>query len=52
MIPRMTQPVPPLPVYFCGEAYSSWSGFVEGALETAELVLQNHFGLAPPDWLT
>jgi monoamine oxidase len=52
VIPRMAQPVRTLPVYVCGEAYSSWSGFVEGALETAELVLQSHFGLAPPDWLS
>jgi monoamine oxidase len=52
MISRMAQPAPPLPVYVCGEAYAAWHGFVEGALETAELVLQSHFGLAPPDWLT
>ena len=52
VIPRMTQPVPPLPVYVCGEAYSNGQGWVEGALETAELVLQDHFGLAQPDWLT
>jgi monoamine oxidase len=48
VIPRMTQPVPPLPVYVCGEAYSNWNAFVEGALETAELVLQNHFGSPRP----
>jgi monoamine oxidase len=52
IIPRMTQPVPEVPVYVCGEAYSNGQGWVEGALETAELVLQNHFGLAPPEWLT
>jgi monoamine oxidase len=52
VIPRMTQPVPEVPVYVCGEAYSNGQGWVEGALETAELVLQNHFHLAPPDWLT
>jgi monoamine oxidase len=52
VIPRMAQPVPPLPVYVCGEAYSNGQAWVEGALESAELVLQDHFGLPPPDWVT
>lgn len=50
--PRIAQPVPAVPLYICGEAYSNTQGWVEGALETAEAVLQNHFHLAPPDWAT
>ena len=37
----MIQPVAGIPVYICGEAYSNNQGWVEGALETATLVLQN-----------
>jgi monoamine oxidase len=50
VIPRMINPVPGLPVYVCGEAYSDGQGWVEGALQTAELVLAGHFGLAAPAW--
>lgn len=28
-----------LPLYICGDAYSNWQGWVEGALETANMVL-------------
>jgi monoamine oxidase len=49
VIPRMINPVHGLPVYICGEAYSNGQGWVEGALETAELVLQGHFGLRAPE---
>jgi monoamine oxidase len=47
----MIKPVPTVPVYVCGEAYSNGQGWVEGALETAELVLQEHFGLGAPAWV-
>lgn len=50
VIPAMINPVPGVPVYVCGEAYSNGQGWVEGALETAEMVLQEHFGLTPPTW--
>jgi monoamine oxidase len=39
------------PVYICGDGYSSLQGWVEGALNTAEKMLQEHFGLSWPDWL-
>ncbi len=52
VIQRMIKPVPNMPVYVCGEAYSNGQGWVEGALETAELVLQKHFGLPAPSWVT
>jgi Flavin containing amine oxidoreductase len=47
----MTQPRPDFPCYVCGEAYSQGQTWVEGALQTAEIVLQSHFGLKPPPWL-
>jgi monoamine oxidase len=50
VIPRMINPVPKLPVYVCGEAYSNGQGWVEGALETAELVLQGHLDVPAPAW--
>ena len=48
---RIVQPVSGLPVYICGEAYSHAQGWVEGALMTAEDLLQNHLGLQPPAFL-
>ncbi len=47
---RIVQPVPPHRVYICGEAYSHAQGWVEGALQTAEDLLQNHLGLPAPSW--
>jgi hypothetical protein len=44
------QPKPPVPVFICGEAYSHNQGWVEGALATADQMLQLHFGLREPDW--
>jgi monoamine oxidase len=44
------RPKPSLPVYICGEAYSHGQGWVEGALETAEEMLEKHFGLSKPPW--
>jgi hypothetical protein len=29
-----------VPLYICGDAYSNWQGWVEGALETADMVLR------------
>ncbi len=47
---RVVQPVPGKPVFICGEAYSHAQGWVEGALQTAEDMLQRHWGLQPPDF--
>ena len=49
---RIVQPMRGRPVYICGEAYSHEQGWVEGALMTAEDLLQNHLGLQPPAFLT
>jgi monoamine oxidase len=40
------QPVPGQPVYICGEAYSDAQGWVEGALQTADLMLEK-LGITP-----
>jgi monoamine oxidase len=50
VVPKMIKPVAKAPVYVCGEAYSNGQGWVEGALETAEMVLQQHFRLSAPAW--
>lgn len=36
----MVQPLPGLPLFVCGEAFSTAQGWVEGALQTSEQVLQ------------
>lgn len=46
VIPRIVKPVGDVPVFICGEAYSNAQGWVEGALETADLMLR-HFGIEP-----
>jgi hypothetical protein len=51
IIPKMLHPVADVPVYICGEAYCENQGWVDGALQNVELMLQNHFHLHPPDWL-
>jgi monoamine oxidase len=37
---KITQPVEELPLYICGEAYSDAQGWVEGALQTADIMLK------------
>ena len=43
----MLQPDPAVPLYVCGEAYSHDQGWVEGALDTAEQVVEK-LGIQPP----
>ena len=50
-LPQVRQPIPQTPMYICGEAYGNQQGWVEGALTSAEHVLQDHFGLSRPAWL-
>jgi Flavin containing amine oxidoreductase len=52
VLEQMTKPVADFPCYICGEAYSTNQTWVEGALQTAEIVLQKHFGLTKPAWIT
>jgi monoamine oxidase len=44
-------PDPSVEVYICGEAYSQKQTWVEGALETAEAVLQCKLQLPKPHWM-
>jgi monoamine oxidase len=46
----IVQPRPPYRVYVCGDCYSHGQGWVEGALATAEDLLQRHLGLTKPSW--
>ncbi len=48
---RMARPDPSLPLHVCGEAFSNAQGWTEGALASAEAMLQTEFGLAAPAWL-
>ncbi|HEV2762830.1 MAG TPA: FAD-dependent oxidoreductase [Pyrinomonadaceae bacterium] len=43
---QIVQPDGSRPLYVCGEAYSDAQGWVEGALQTADMVLEK-FGLQP-----
>lgn len=47
----MIQPVKNFPCYICGEAYSTNQTWVEGALQTAELVLRK-FDIPDPEWFS
>jgi hypothetical protein len=52
MIPDMLQPVDDMNMYVCGSAYSHWQGWVEGAYETANLLLGGTYGITQMDWQT
>jgi monoamine oxidase len=49
VMPRIVKPAAGEEVYVCGESYSTFQGWVEGALQTAEMILTGHFGMAAPD---
>lgn len=49
---RMRKPVADQDIFIVGEAYSYGQGWVEGALDTAESMLQDFFGLKRPKWLS
>lgn len=50
-LPRLRQPVDHLPLHICGESYANQQGWVEGALTSAEHVVQKYFKLQTPSWL-
>ena len=52
VMPAVTKPVDDFPCFICGEAWSENQTWVEGALQTSEIVLQKHFGLTEPDWVS
>lgn len=47
---QMVQPRSGAPLFICGETYSTKQGWAQGALLTAEAVVEA-LGLAPPPWL-
>jgi lysine 2-monooxygenase len=51
IMPKIRKPMNDDDVFICGEAYSINQGWVEGALQTTELMLEEHFGLRRPSWL-
>jgi monoamine oxidase len=42
---KMLQPIPDAKLFVCGEAWSHRQGWIEGALETTDALLERHFGL-------
>ena len=43
---KIVKPFADRPLFICGEAYSDAQGWVEGALQTADMMLEK-FGLCP-----
>lgn len=41
------RPIDDVGLHVCGEAWSSRQGWIEGSLETADALLDRHFGLGP-----
>lgn len=50
--PRIRRPIAGVNLYICGEAYSDHQGWVEGAIQTAEKMLEEHFSLERPSWIS
>lgn len=48
---RIRQPNPELALYICGEAFAQPQGWVEGAINNAEVMLKKHFGVPRPHWV-
>jgi len=51
VMPRIRNPLPDGGLFVCGEAWSIDQGWINGALQTAERMLQSHFALRRPAWL-
>jgi monoamine oxidase len=51
VMPQIRKPLDDKNVYVIGEAYSGYQGWVEGALTTAELVLNNHLAVPKASWI-
>ncbi len=47
----MTQPISGLNAFVVGEAFSTAQTWVEGALQTSEIFLQDRLNMAKPDWI-
>lgn len=51
VLDRMIQPVAGVNAFIVGESYSTNQTWVEGALQTSELLLQGKLGMAKPVWV-
>lgn len=51
VMPEIRRPINGVPLFICGEAFSALQGWVEGALNTTERTLQDHFGLPRAGWI-
>lgn len=51
VIPYMQQPMEEEQVYIVGECWSDAQGWVQGALNTSEAMLQDMLGVTWPEWL-
>ena len=51
LIPYMRHPIDGEQIFIANECWSNEIGSVEGALNTSECLLQDHFGFPWPDWL-
>lgn len=51
LVPYMQQPLEDEQVFVVGECWSDAQGWVQGALNTSETMLQDRLGLNWPDWL-
>lgn len=49
---NLRRPDPDRNFHICGESVCAHQGWVEGALSSAEMMLQEQFGLTEPEWLT
>ncbi|MDH6250321.1 hypothetical protein M2347_000048 [Chryseobacterium sp. H1D6B] len=52
VMPYMRKPIADEQIHIIGEAYSDQQGWVEGAFCEAEKMLQEHFGMDRPIWLS
>ena len=52
VLDQMIQPVAGVNAFIVGESYSTNQTWVEGALQTSELLLQGKFGMSRPAWVT
>jgi len=52
VIPRMRRPLPGVPLFVCGEAWSDLQGWTEGGFRSGERVLRDELGLERPEWMS
>ena len=51
VVEQIRKPSPDHDVVVCGEAYAQQQGWVEGAINNAEMMLERHFGVSRPHWV-